>query len=208
MQNFNYRQHLINIYHDLQYFIDELYIFGIRVGVKGELSDMQDIFEEDDEIPRDLNYLKGLESEVIAGFVRIIELLIKMQSSLVNLNALSEEELTEAEGYESEEELEEENELPDLGVYLNAQRFVYSELLHAFLATWMLAHQTEEVPETAISLFDDYFFEGKLELASEDANVQLLMEGINEILELNRDINYYEDEDEDMDMGKLGWKME
>ncbi|WP_207531781.1 hypothetical protein [Desertivirga arenae] len=34
--------------------------------------------------------------------------------------------------------------------------------------------------------------------------VQLFMEGINEILELNREINYYEKEDEDMGYGENG----
>ncbi|WP_207424324.1 hypothetical protein [Desertivirga brevis] len=208
MQDFNYRQHLINIHQDLQYFVNELYAYGLRIGEKGELSDMHKIFEVGDEIPGDLDILWALESEAVAGFVKIIESLFEIQASLVNLNALSEEELELSKELESEEDPEEENELPDLGVYLNAQRFVYGELLNAFLATWQLAHQTEEVPESAISLFDDYFFDGKLELASEDANVQLLMEGINEILELNREINYYEDEDEDMDMRKMGWTME
>jgi hypothetical protein len=194
-QVFNYRTQLIHIFYCLQDFADGTYANAFNLALNGELSSFREVIEDGDEVPGDLNYLKALESPAVQGMVKMIECVFSMQQSLLNLNALDPEQFELPEQSPGSDVDEEENAAteafePPQDDYL---LFAFTGQMDLFILTWQLANASVKVPDEVIQTFETHFFEGTLSLESSDSNVLVLINGINEILQINSSINYEEE---------------
>ena len=66
---------------------------------------------------------------------------------------------------------------------------LYSDLLSIYEALWELAF-SEELPDKSYEHFLVRYYEGGLELASNDQNVKVVLDALNEVLLINGDTEY------------------
>lgn len=187
-QIFSYRNQLISIFHCLQETADGMYAHAFDLAINGELRFMKDILEHGDEIPGDLNYLKALKCPIVTALVGFIENIFQLQESIFNINALTLEEIMLPD-YDPADEMEEWK--PEPGpAWLRASCHTYGSLLNLYVLVWQLANNNLDEPGEVIEQYDRSFCEKDLFIASQDANVEMILNTINTILRKNRMIDY------------------
>lgn len=186
---FNYREQLVSIFWDLDNTISNLYQMGFNIGLEEEWQDFKESIKEGDAIPIDLEYLRAIGHPTLKGIIEMIEILVETRNTLANINQLSEEELVLPEGvYETE--VAEDQDGPHahyLDVWVQG---LFGDLINLFEAIWVLAHGTEP-PTEMYDRFTENYYEGGLEIESDDENVRFLLDALNRVLFTNGGTEYY-----------------
>ncbi|WP_256010308.1 hypothetical protein [Desertivirga xinjiangensis] len=187
-----YRQQLIKMFHLLDYAAHEFYDLGFTIGLEEEWQDWKATLVDGDQLPVDLEILKALNHPAIPGVIRIIEILADARNSIANLNNLSDEELSISEDPDFDTESREQDleRNPYSRSYIEFfMSELHSDLLSIYEALWELAF-SEELPDKSYDYFMMRYYEGGLELASDDQNVKVVLEALNEVLLINGQTEY------------------
>ncbi|WP_256009781.1 hypothetical protein [Desertivirga xinjiangensis] len=186
---FNYRQQLVELYHLLDDAALDFYSLGFSIGLEEEWQDWKVTLKDGDTLPIDIEIFKSLNHRAIPDIIKMIEILADARESLSNLNSLSEEELEVSDDPDSNNVSEEEHDRY-LKTYLDYHKVeIFGDLNRVYEALWELAFSTEPPNE----LYDDFhenYYTGELQLASDDQNVQVVLEALNKVLVINRGTDY------------------
>mgnify|MGYP003577138810 CR=1 FL=1 len=185
---FNYRQQLIEMYHLLDEAAVDFYSLGFDIGLKKEWQDFEATLESGEGIPIDIEYLKAINHPAIPSIITLVEILWEARDSVETLNNLSNEELAlqmEAPAEPPAEPLSEGEIALLSNLYVDADKLhIFDDLGGIYTALWELAF-TREAPGEVYFDFSRKYFEGGLELTTEDPNVQLVLEALNKVLLIN-----------------------
>lgn len=184
---FNYRKWLIDICNSCQYSKDELAKFGMNIARFGELKDVFDLLEDGDEFELPFSLIEDSECLQIRDIIKVIHSLELFSRRLSNINALSENELSEA--YEAANSSiywpysEEEPTATAEDSRIQACTFLFSIQLSLFYHAYMLSNSTSEVPDMDFDPFQEQpELLALLDLA--DQNVALTVELMREVREV------------------------
>ncbi|WP_207420219.1 hypothetical protein [Desertivirga brevis] len=181
----NYLKPFIKLHTRLNNTINNLYYMAFSVGLQWEWQELKSEIKNRGWLPLDMAHLKVIEHPAVPGIIQMIEILEEAREKLAENNRVSKEEAKISvevgpiqDGWLSEDYSEEEN----IDMW---QQNLFVDLLSIFEACWFMEHDCSP----SMSVYDQFgkmYFEGSIEISSENEIVQPLIAALNEVLKVNK----------------------